>query len=375
MHKKIWGMLIRNHSALIGISLILICAMPVEVAGQDTTDGIRARELNVSIDPNDHPPRNFQRDMYEKALMDSIMYKASKGVMDLHKITYRSSVGDLDIPAYIFQPLTNNGPQSRPALVWVHGGVHGSLSPVYFPFIKEAVKRGYVVIAPEYRGSTGYGKSFYYEIDYGGFEIDDNISAVDYLLQNQPHVDPERIAMIGWSHGGFIALHSVFREDHPFQCGVAIVPVSNLIFRLSYKGPQYQRYFSTQKRIGGLPFEKPDIYVDRSPVYQVEKLNVPLLVHVATNDTDVDFVEAEMLIHALKAEKPGLAETEVYIDPPGGHSFSMQVDSNTLQRIDTEEQIDSWNKTWIFLEKNLSRKKPAKANSPQCTSIPFSPIQ
>jgi dipeptidyl aminopeptidase/acylaminoacyl peptidase len=77
------------------------------------------------------------------------------------------------------------------------------------------------------------------------------------------------------------------------------VPVTNLFFRLSYKGPGYQRSFSTQERLRGLPFEKRDEYIERSPYYHVDKLKTPLLVHVATNDTDVNFEEAEMLIYKL----------------------------------------------------------------------------
>ena len=71
----------------------------------------------------------------------------------------------------------------------------------------------------------------------------------------------------------------------------------------AYKGPSYQRDFATQKRIQGLPFEKRDIYIERSPLYHVDKLQVPLLVHVATNDTDVNFVEDQQMVDALRSRK------------------------------------------------------------------------
>jgi dipeptidyl aminopeptidase/acylaminoacyl peptidase len=270
----------------------------------------------------------------------------------------------MDIPAYLFQPLVKRGPHGHAAMIWVHGGVHGSWGASMFPFVKEAVERGYVVIAPEYRGSTGYGKDFHNAIDYGGYELDDVLTAVD-VLKRLPHVDPDRLGIMGWSHGGFITAHLLFRERHPFKVGAAIVPVTNLIFRLSYKGPYYQRGFATQKRIGGLPFEKRDIYVERSPLYHVDKLEVPLLVHVATNDDDVNFVEAEQMINALRAKKPYLSETKVYVDPPGGHGFSRRVNRQTLDREDTPEQRDSWNRTWAFLEWSLrpylDPSKPATA--------------
>jgi len=215
------------------------------------------------------------------------------------------------------------------------------------------VERGYVVIAPEYRGSTGYGEDFHQAIDYGGYEVDDVVSAHTWMSDNLSHVDPERVGLMGWSHGGFITLHGLFEEGHPFQVGVAIVPVTNLIFRLSYKGPGYQRSFATQSRIRGLPFERRELYVERSPVYHVDRIDVPILVHLATNDDDVNFVEAEMLVHALKVKKPELAETKIYVDPPGGHSFSRRVNMETLERDDSPEQRDSWNRVWAFLEWSL----------------------
>src|SRR5204863_55498 len=92
-----------------------------------------------------------------------------------------------DIPAYLFQPLTRRGSRGHAAMVWVHGGVHGNMDVLYFPFIKEAIERGYVVITPEYRGSTGFGEAFHKAIDYGGYEVDDVMSAVEYLKAKVPH--------------------------------------------------------------------------------------------------------------------------------------------------------------------------------------------
>jgi dipeptidyl aminopeptidase/acylaminoacyl peptidase len=110
--------------------------------------------------------------------------------------------------------------------------------------------------------------------------------------------------------------------------------------------------------VQGLPFEKREIYVERSPYYHVHKLQVPLLVHVATNDTDVNFEESSMLIWSLRAQKPDLAETQIYVDPTpgpssGGHTFSRRVNRQTLERDDSPEQIDSWTRVWEFLEEKL----------------------
>jgi len=357
------------------LALLLVAGAGVPVAVQNTQqaapaaaarparpqpamDPERTRQLYVSVDPNDHSTGyNFQRDIDAKAETDRRYAEITRGVVDYQKIQYRSSVGDLEIPAYLFQPLAKRSPAGHAALVWVHGGVHGNWDLRLWPFVKEAVDRGYVVICPDYRGSTGYGKAFHDEIDYGGYEVDDVMSAVEYL-KTLPHVDMNRLGIMGWSHGGYITLFTVFRDRTPFKAAAAIVPVTNLVFRLSYKGPSYQRSFATQKRIQGLPFEKPDLYIQRSPLYSVDKLQVPLLVHAATNDTDVNFVEDQQMIDALRARKPHLTETKVYVDPPvgyagGGHTFSRRVNIETLQREDTPEQIDSWSRTWTFFEWHL----------------------
>jgi dipeptidyl aminopeptidase/acylaminoacyl peptidase len=337
--------------------LLAAAALPALAQGRGSTvmDSARAVRLYVSDKREDHPPANYAAQILAKARTDSIYTARAAGRMRFTKITYRSAVDGLEIPAYLFEPLAPRGPRGHAALVWVHGGVHGDWTANYLPFVLEAIDRGYVVIAPEYRGSTGYGQAFYEAIDYGGKEVDDVLSAVD-ALRALPHVDPERIGVMGWSHGGFIAAHLLFRGETPFKAGAAIVPVTNLVFRLSYKGPSYQRAFSTH--IGGLPFEQRAEYIRRSPVFHVDSLRTPILVHAATNDTDVDWVEAQQMIDALRARKPDLAETKVYVDPtPGptsvGHTFSRRVSTQTWERDDSPEQIDSWNLTWAFFEKWL----------------------
>lgn len=317
-------------------------------------DSARAAQLYVSNRPEDAPVANYEREIANKKRTDSIYAARSARVMDFKKVSYKSSVDGLEIPAYLFAPLTKRGAQGHAAMVWVHGGVHGDWGVTMYPFVREAVERGYVIVAPDYRGSTGYGKIHRELVDYGDKELDDVASAVDYL-KTLPYVDADRLGIMGWSHGGFITAHLLFREQHPFKGGAAIVPVTNLVFRLSYKGPGYQRGFSTQPGILGLPFEKRDEYIKRSPLYHVENLKVPILVHVATNDTDVDYVEDQQLVWKLRALKPELAETRIYVDPAPwgssvGHAFSRRVDPTTLERVDSPEQIDSWNRTWVFFE-------------------------
>jgi dipeptidyl aminopeptidase/acylaminoacyl peptidase len=285
---------------------------------------------------------------------DLIARLAGQAGLGFAKVSYPSSADGLAIPAYLFTPAVPRGPKGHPALIWVHGGVHSSFASSAMPFIHQAVDRGYIIIAPDYRGSTGYGREFHEAIDYGGYEIDDAMSAADYLRASVPAADPDRLGMIGWSHGGFITLHSLIRDQgRVLKCGYAGVPVTNLVFRLSYKGPSYEAEFFAQKRIAGHVHERQALYIERSPVYHVAKIKVPVAVHVATNDQDVNFVEDEMMIHALEYHIPRLAETKIYVDPPGGHSFERLVNADKTEPQNTPAQRDGWNRIWTFLETNL----------------------
>jgi len=300
------------------------------------------------------PDAQAKADMENNKKDDDLIAQLCQGAVDFKKTAYPSGADGLQIPAYLFLPLTPRGPKGHPALIWVHGGVHNSFSSSFIPFVRQAVERGYVVIASDYRGSTGYGAAFYEAIDYGGYEIDDVMSAVEYLKANVAAVDMDRIGVIGWSHGGFIALHSLIRDQGAIlKCGYAGVPVTNLVFRLSYKGPDYVADFATEKRIGGQVHEKQAVYIERSPVYQVDKIKVPVMVHVATNDQDVNFVEDQFMIYALQYHIPKLAETKIYVDPPGGHSFDRLVNKEKTAPQNTPPQRDSWNRIWAFLETNL----------------------
>jgi dipeptidyl aminopeptidase/acylaminoacyl peptidase len=273
--------------------------------------------------------------------------------MRMDKITYRSRSGDLDVPAFVFQPLETYD-RNHPALVWIHENIRGHLYEHYIPFVREAVTRGYVVIAPEYRGSVGYGRELYEAIDYGGAEIDDVVTAVDVLASRYPAVDRRRVGVIGWSHGGMIALLSTARNPEVFGAVAALVPVTNLFHRLASKGVERQRQLiDPRNRFGGTPAERREVYRDRSPLFQVDRLTVPVLVHLADNDEDVTIEEGMQLVDALRARKPSLSTTKVYASPPGGHAFDRRVDSRTLEPVNTPEQRDSWNRVWAFLEQSL----------------------
>ena len=220
---------------------------------------------------------------------------------------------------YVFTPREDFGGRKLPLLVLPHGGVHSDFTTYYSRIVRELIAQGYIVVAPDYRGSTGYGRGMYRAIDYGGEEVGDVLAARDWVANHHPRVDANRVGILGWSHGGLIALHSLFDHPDKYAVGFAGVPVSDLVQRMGYLGPRYQAYYDVDYHIGETPAENLEEYKRRSPVWNVEKLTRPLRIHGNISDEDVNVIEVEHLVQALKAEGKTF-EYEIY-DLPGGHSF------------------------------------------------------
>ena len=263
------------------------------------------------------------------------------------KTTYKSRKDGLEIPVFVFEPLKLRGPKGHPAIVWVHPDIRGHVYEYYIPYVREAVSRGYVVVAPEYRGSVGYGQPFYDAIDYGGAEVDDVLTAVDYIKSTMPHVDPARIGIIGWSHGGMITLLSITHEPTTFKAAAALVPVTNLFQRLAWteRPARYHQQIDPANRIrrpaGRQRAGERQRTRNDPPIYQIDKLQIPLLVHITRNDQDVNFEEAQQLVDALKARKSNLAETQDLRQSPGRPPVRSPVpgDDRTQRRSERSGQL------------------------------------
>lgn len=345
-----------GRRAALVVSAFLVAAasgFPSDAAGQVSARSRPDRRGPRSGAIRAVPP-DFEQMRRQQADTDRAWQEASVGHMQLEKIVYASRADDLEIPAFLFRPLQVMGTQRHPALVWVHENIRGHLYEHYIPFIRQATAKGFVVVAPEYRGSIGYGPTLYDAIDYGGTEVDDVVTAARVLTSRVPEVDPRRIGVIGWSHGGMITLLSIFRNPATFAAAVAIVPVTNLFQRLAYKGIEEQRaQIDPNNRFGGSPAQRPSVYRERSPLFHVDKLRIPLRVHVADNDQDVNIEEGMQLVDALRARQPTLAETQVFRSPPGGHLFDRRVNAQTQQPENTRAQRESWDQVWAFLERTL----------------------
>ncbi|PID62537.1 MAG: S9 family peptidase [Ignavibacteriae bacterium] len=294
---------------------------------------------------NDNYNLSHRLDILEKQIDDLIWYERVGKVAFIDKVflagpprwkikdtTAQGAKNPLKFWSYVFIPKGIDFSKKYPLIVFPHGGVHGNFSSYYTHIIKELIAQQYIVVAAEYRGSTGYGKTVYERIDYGGLEIEDVNVSRQYMIDNYDFVDKNRVGIIGWSHGGLITLMNIFEHPENYKVAFAGVPVSDIIARMGYLTQDYRDLYSADFHIGQTAYENVEEYRRRSPAWQTHKFqNTPLLIHTNTNDDDVNVLEVEHLIKSLKADGKKF-EYEIFKNIPGGHSFD-RIDRKQAKKI------------------------------------------
>jgi dipeptidyl aminopeptidase/acylaminoacyl peptidase len=334
----------------------LAAAAPAAVEGDsgkaDERDRIEALEKKIGR-------LSFALDVVKKKVDDLLWFERVGDVADVDKVfiptvpsprseeTYGITAErhPFKMWSYVFTPKGLDRSGKHPLLLFPHGGVHSDFGTYYTHIIRELMEQGYVVVAPEYRGSTGYGRGYYEAIDYGGLEVEDVVAAREWALETMEFTDARRVGILGWSHGGLIALMAVFDHPEEFQVAYAGVPVSDLVARMGYQTQDYRDLYSVDYHIGKTAYEDVEEYRRRSPAWNAHKLQTPLLIHTNTNDRDVHVLEVEHLIKTLKAEGKEF-EYKIYEDVPGGHSFN---------RMDSAFARESRKEIYAFLARYLKK--------------------
>ncbi|HVF30655.1 MAG TPA: S9 family peptidase [Pyrinomonadaceae bacterium] len=243
-------------------------------------------------------------------------------------VRYKSSDG-LEIPAFLTIPKGSSG-KNLPTVLYIHGGPWGRDFWGYHSYAQFLANRGYAVLQPNFRASTGYGKKF---LNAGnnewGQKMQDDITWGKKFLVEQGIADPKRVAIMGGSYGGYAALAGVTFTPDEYAASVAIVPPSNLQTLLESIPPYWEadREFF-YKRMGdprtpaGLEQMK-----RQSPLTYADRIKTPLLVAQGANDPRVKQRESDQIVVALRDRN---YPVEYILAPDEGHGFARPVNSMTL---------------------------------------------
>jgi len=337
-------------------AVVLVAAVPTAAQNRDLE--AQLKELQQAQQNLEH-----QLDQLAKAIDDVAWFQRLGDVAEVDKWRIvgppdanpknpnaPGAINPVKFYTYTFVPKNRTQGEKLPMLILPHGGVHADFTTYHAHIIRELMAQGYVVVAPDYRGSTGYGKGLYQLIDYGGREVEDIHAAKEWALASFDFVDRSRVGLIGWSHGGLIVLMETFAHPRDYACVFAGVPVSDLVMRMGYHDKDYLDLYSADYHVGKTVRQDIEEYKRRSPVWNVDKLAVPLLIHTSTNDEDVNVIEVEHLIQALKAANKTF-EYKVFDDAPGGHSFD---------RMDIPSARAARAEIWAFLARHLKPPRPPR---------------
>jgi dipeptidyl aminopeptidase/acylaminoacyl peptidase len=230
------------------------------------------------------------------------------------------------VPGWLFVPENLDRTKKHPAIIWIHGdGVNQNYDgwhvqrnyAVYYSFHQYLLQQGYVVFAPDYRGSIGYGRDWRNGVfmDVGGKDAKDAWMSANYLKE-LPYVDSDRIGIWGLSYGGFFTLIAMTDQPKLFRAGVDVAGVVDYV--MYYSDPYHGDW--TASRIG-TPEQNPQVYAKASPISHIDRLERPLLVLHGTSDVNVPYLESVWLIdEALKKGKGNLLSYMMY--PGEFHYFT-----------------------------------------------------
>jgi len=251
-------------------------------------------------------------------------------------VSYKTFDG-LTIWGLLYLPRGAKPDGKTPAILWPHGGPNYHNENRFSPWFQSFVSRGYAVFAPDFRGSTGYGKSFQRRIfrDWGGGDLKDLLGAVEFLKE-KGFADPARIGVVGMSYGGFAVLTCITRAPKTFRAAVCAYGPANLFTFIDSNPPSWREGIYA---LVGHPVRDREYLEDRSPINRVNAIRTPLMVIQGKNDPRVAQAESDQIVEALRARRRPV-EYIVYEDE--GHGFSRK-----------ENEFDALTKAIAFLDRYM----------------------
>lgn len=238
-------------------------------------------------------------------------------LVSVEPISYRARDG-LTIHGYLTLPQNIEPPYATVLLV--HGGPWSRDTWRFDSRVQWLANRGYAVLQPNFRGSTGYGKVFLNmgNRQWGGTMQDDSIDGVNWLIQTGI-ANKNKMAIMGTSYGGYATLAGLTFTPDVFSCGVDVVGPSNLITYLENIPAYWVPYMEMLKnRIGDLDTEK-EFLRSRSPLFSINKIQKPLLIAQGANDPRVKNLESEQIVNAMRQAGKSV---QYVLYPDEGHGFA-----------------------------------------------------
>ena len=295
--------------------------------------------LNGSRSPNNLFVHNFATKKYTQ-LTNTMNPEIDQNDLVEAKVVRYKSFDGVEIPSIYYKPHQIKPGEKAPSLIWVHGGPGGQSRAGYSALIQYLVNHGYVVIAVNNRGSSGYGKTFYKmdDLKHGEEDLADCVEAKKFLAATG-YVDPNKIGIIGGSYGGYMVLAGLaFRPDE-FAAGVDIFGVANWVRTIKSIPPWWESFREALYKEMGNPVTDEEYLRRISPLFHADKIKKPLIVLQGANDPRVLKVESDEIVEAVK--KNGVP-VEYIVFPDEGHGF-----------VKKENQIKGYKAILDFVDKHL----------------------
>jgi dipeptidyl aminopeptidase/acylaminoacyl peptidase len=253
-------------------------------------------------------------------------------------VTYESC-DKTKIHALLVKPKVARLGSPPPAVVYVHGGPSAQHTLTFDPLIQLLAEQGFAVIAPNYRGSTGYGRAFEdaNNKDWGGGDLKDLVAAVKHFGEHGD-IDPKRVGITGGSYGGYMTLMALAKTPDVFAAGAEFYGMPDLVMDYLLSKSRFADWYETEM---GNPKRDAALFRERSPLPYLDDIKAPLLVFQGANDSNVPKAESDLLVAILKElKKPH--EYIVYEDE--GHGFTRR-----------KNILDSSKRTAEFFVKHLGK--------------------
>jgi dipeptidyl aminopeptidase/acylaminoacyl peptidase len=275
------------------------------------------------------------------------------------RVTWQSKDGK-EIVGLLFTPHGAKPGAKLPAVVWVHGGPEGQDGFRADEWAQYLAQSGYVVLEPNYRGSSGYGEAFrnLNVEDSNGGEVDDVAAGAQYLVA-RGLADPARLAIGGGSHGGTMTAYMVVHYPDLFAAAIELYGVVDRKLFVERTNPSSS--IRWMMKMGGTPTEKPEVYRRANVLLQVDKVKTPLLVMHGENDPQVPPADSAFFVKALREHH----KTVFYFTYPGElHGFAQP-----------EHRLDAWQKQLAFLQQYINPKFGTTTTSIEEVAFPGSDKQ